>query len=443
MTELIFSFDTEDPVHAEGADGILRNAQTLTNAGVVGCFNTVGVLAKSLKEWGREDVIEAMKKHEIDVHTNRHTFHPDVNEYTDLSDFDGALSLFLADEGECLDTLRETFGVTDFPAACPPGNNCSYLAHYGYATMGIPVYTGDSVYDSVKGRPLSFCNIYSLQYNVSLEKNLFTADETRLREILDELAKRDVAVIYHHPNRAYFKQYWDLINFNKKNTPKEEWTLSPRHTDEEIDTFFANFAKLIKMIQDDPRFHITTYRELGEKYKAERMLKKSDLDAIKAQLDEDFFPVTTPDSFCLSDIFLACRDFLAGKDEHKCGFVYGFLETPYAITEPVTVTADEMKASIKWIPEGRFLPDFIYVNDKKLGPADWMRAALAILSGKDLVTVEPAPWQIDLEKIPGITYTYRGTWLHCDNFEDNQLSKRQRLQSWTLRLPKDTNRYIL
>ena len=84
MTELIFSFDTEDPVHEEGADGILRSAELLSEAGVVGCYNTVGVLAKALKEWGREDVIEAMKKHEIDIHTNRHTFHPDVNEYTDL-----------------------------------------------------------------------------------------------------------------------------------------------------------------------------------------------------------------------------------------------------------------------------------------------------------------------------------------------------------------------
>ncbi|MBO5937907.1 MAG: hypothetical protein J6Q82_00205 [Clostridia bacterium] len=442
MTEIIFSFDTEDPVHEEGANGILRSAELLTNAGVVGCYNTVGVLAKALKEWGREDVIDAMKKHEIDVHTNRHTFHPDVNEYTDLSDFHGALSLFLADESECLDTLRETFGVTDFPAAVPPGNNASYLGHYGYAKMGIPVYSGGVVYDSVKGRPLSFCNVYSLQYNISLEKTLFTADEARLREILDELSEREIAILYHHPNRSYFKQYWDAINFNGKNTPKEEWTLSPRHTDEEIDTFFANFKKLVTMIQNDPRFHLTTYRELGERYATERTLKKSDLSAIKAQLDEELFPVTTPDSFCLSDIFLACRDFLRGKTQHECGFVYGFLEEPYAITEPVTVTADEMRESTKWIPTGHFLPDFIYVDDKKLGPADWLRAALEILSGKESVTVEPAHWQIEIEKIPGLGYTYRGTWIHCKSLEDRQLSKRQQLQSWTLRLPKDTDRYI-
>jgi hypothetical protein len=72
-----------------------------------------------------------------------------------------------------------------------------------------------------------------------------------------------------------------------------------------------------------------------------------------------------------------------------------------------------------------------------------LRAALEVLSGKETVTVTPAPWQIDIEKIPGLSYVYRGTWLHCENFEDRQLSKRQRLQSWTLRLPKDTNRYIL
>ena len=443
MTYVIFSFDTEDPVHPEGADAIARLAKTLSDAGEVGCFNTTGGLARALIEWGRDDVIEIMKQHEIDIHSNRHSIHPTINEYTDVADYNSALEAFNKDEGECIDTLKSLFGIDSLPAACPPGDNCSYVARYGYAEMGIPIYTGDVVADDTHGRPVGFCNMNSLHYfSPSMERMFFTADEKYFRDLLDKLASRETAVIYHHPARSYYTTYWDVINFNRKNTPKDQWDFSPRRSDEEIDKFYENFALLIKLIQNDPRFEITTYREYGKKLNSVRKITADLLPGIKAQLDEDFFPVTVPDSFCISDMFLACRDLLLGKKEHECGKVYGFLDEPYAVTEPVTVTAAEMRESAKHLNEGGFLPDFIYADDKKLGPADWMRAAIEVIAGAETVTVAPGPWQIDVDKVPGLRYKYKGSWVFCDNFEDNYLSKRQMLQSWTIRLPKNTDRYF-
>ena len=63
MTQVYVSFDTEDYVNPIGADGIYNCATLLTEEGVPGNFMTVAWLAQALKEWGREDVIEAMKKH--------------------------------------------------------------------------------------------------------------------------------------------------------------------------------------------------------------------------------------------------------------------------------------------------------------------------------------------------------------------------------------------
>ena len=80
MTDIIFSFDTEDFTSSRAADGILREALMFHEEGVVGNFCVVGLLAKQLRLWGREDVLEALSHHQIGSHTYGHTLHPMINE---------------------------------------------------------------------------------------------------------------------------------------------------------------------------------------------------------------------------------------------------------------------------------------------------------------------------------------------------------------------------
>lgn len=95
MTNIIFSFDTEDYVNADGADAILAVAEILRSENIRGCFNIVGRLAEALEAWGRQDVIEALKYHEIETHSLAHSYHPTINKYTDLPDFNVAKMEFL------------------------------------------------------------------------------------------------------------------------------------------------------------------------------------------------------------------------------------------------------------------------------------------------------------------------------------------------------------
>ena len=448
MTDLIFSFDTEDYVNRGAADGILKTAQILRSEGIKGSYQTVGMMAEALAEWGREDIIEEIGKyHEIGLHSHRHSMHPTINEYTDIADYNVALEAVIEDESLGLKKLRDIFGIKyDLPSACPPGDSTSYVAHYAYAKMGFPIYTGDHLYDARRNRPVYACNIANLQYNYSLEKFLFTATEESMKQFIENnIIPRDVYVLYNHPQRISLTQYYDLENFCGKNTPKEKWIPTARHTDEEIETFYKNFKTIVKLIKNDPRINITTYAELAEKIKSERVLTKDMLAGIKTQLEEYFFPVTTPDSFCIADVLHACADFLKGEVEHKCEEVYGFLDTPYVIDVPVTLSAKEISDIAKKIRSDRFLPEYYLIDDKKIGPADWLRAALAVLvDGVDSYTVIPGgEWQIDLDQFPFLRdLNYKGTWCHCASLEDRYLSKRFRLQSWTFRLPKDTDRKI-
>lgn len=444
MTYIVFSFDVEDYINPNAADGILWSAELLRRAGVRGCFNIVGRLAEALVKWGREDVIAALRYHEIDLHSLAHSYHPTINEYTDLADYETAKAEFLRQEGEAREIIYRIFGVDSFPAACPPGSSVSYVAHYGYAEMGIPIYTGDLLVDPVHGRPIYNCNVTSLDYHIYLEKFLLQNDRAQIDAHLEKVAdSMEAYVIAHHPQMAIINRFCDLINFNGENVPPERWELSPVRSAEETARFYANFEYLVEKIKKDPRFRIVTYEELAQIYcREEREITRETIPALCAQLQEQFFPVTAPDSYCMTDILYACRDLLTGKSCHKCGNVYGFLEEPYAITAPITLTAEEIAAAAPQIGEG-FLPIEIRAGTRTIGPADWLRGALAVLCGEERVTLTPAPWQIDLDQFPATRdMKLSDGWIHRADFRDEHLSRRARLQSWTWRLPRGSKRLI-
>ena len=73
---LIFSFDTEDYVTPEAWDAQKWWAEQLTARGVRGSFQCVGELVRRLKARGRQDVLEALARHEIGYHGNLHSAPP-------------------------------------------------------------------------------------------------------------------------------------------------------------------------------------------------------------------------------------------------------------------------------------------------------------------------------------------------------------------------------
>lgn len=442
MTNIIFSFDTEDYVNPKGADGILRTARILRENGIRGCYNVVGRLAEALEKWGRQDVIEELRHHEIESHSLRHSHHPTICEYTDIEDFDEAMALFTEQESETLSILRRIFGCDKVWAFCPPGWSISYIAHYGYAKLGVPLCDGDAIHDPVRGRIVTSCNVDSLVYKYTCDRFIDWGKEEILA-MIEEMAGLENCILYHHPQKHVVTHFCDEQNFKGSNI-EGEWILSDLQPEEKVRRFEENFRFAVETLKADPRFNIVAYSDIVKKHDSSgRVIRKTDIPALKAALDEDFFPVTLPDSFCLSDIFLACRALLTGAGSHECGFVYGFIDTPYTVSEPLTVTADEMRESAAAMDVSRFLPAKIQVGGKTIGPADWLRAALTVLSGSEEAVVVPDKWQIDLDQFPEIRdLTVVNTWVHSPDLADNYLSERMRLQSWTIRLPKGTERYI-
>lgn len=445
MTQIVFRYDTEDYVNEWAADGILRAVRPLDDAGITGCFVITGKLIPALKRWGREDVIAALSHHEIGTHTLAHSEHPTVNEYTDIEDFDEALRRFFERERLCVSILKDTFGDgIAMNATSGPGNSISYVAQYGYAEMGIREYLGGFTRDEVRNRPVYFCNVINASTSFCLD-TLYKLTKEEIDEIIEKLAKLEVAVLCHHPAMNMLREFWDKVNYDGVNTPEAEWRESARLTEEEMALWSEHYAYFIDKVKNDPRFEIVTSEKIEEKHfpLRERVIDRAVLKMVRPQIEEALFPVTAPDSFSLCDLVFACRDLLLGEEKHVCGDAYGFLSTPYAISAPMTLTRAELMVAAKQI-SNFFLPASLTAGDKKLGVADFLRAALVLLTeNTDEVTLVPAPAQIDLDEFPLLRdMSLKGTWVHTKDFEDNYISERSRLQSYTIRLPRGSKRKI-
>lgn len=443
MTDIIFSFDTEDFTSSKAADGILYEANLFREEGVKGCFCVVGLLAKHLKDWGREDVIEALSHHEIGTHTYGHTLHPMINEYTDLEDFDEAERELIRQESEGVELIKNNLGVDRVWAACPPGNQKSYVAMYGYHKMGIPIYA-DTFCDTEWGTGSYYCNIFHVYYAFGIEWFLRDATEEDIKAALDDLAKRERAVIYTHPNMIIKADFWDALNYHKENlVPFGQWIEAPDLDEEITKKVLANMRKLIRMIKADPRFRITTYSQLAAELEkeGERRVTMGHIPEIYAQIKERVFPVQAPLSLSIADMVLACRDLLTGKGEHLCGDVYGFLEKPYGVDAEIRLTKDDIISACDQIKDGEFLPSALSVGQAKIGVTDWLIGALEVLLGKDEVVIAPKEQLPCLDCMPEVRDSdFKGTWQHSDSFEDNYLSDRLRYQSYTMRFRPESRK---
>ena len=435
MTEIIFSFDTEDFTQNHSADAIFAEAEILREAGIKGGFCLVGLLAKQLEAWGRDDVIVALSHHEFGCHSYGHSLHPVFSEYTDIEDFEAAYKEVWRQETEALRLIERISDQAPIYYACPPGNQKNYVAMYAYADMGIPLYA-DTCCDTLDGRGMFYCNIYQTRYTSSLENLIEMSTDEEILAYIDEIAKNRRAILYTHPNMAVYAYFWDLVNYYKENKYEfGKWEEPERRAPEVTERFYQNIKKLIRFIQNDSRFKITTYSELAEIVKAEpvRRITKDDIPYIKKHIDNDFSPISGKVSYSISDMFLACRDLLLGKEEHICGKVYGFLTRPVGILAPVTLRAKELKRSAEVINADKFLPHTISVGGKEIGPADWLRAALEVLMGKDEVTVLPAPQLPSISDLPELENAKGIGWVQSDDFKNKYITERLKLQCWTMR----------
>src|SRR3954468_6552523 len=120
---VILWFDTEDYLLPADDDAAKRLCELLTKRNIRATFKVVGEKARTLKRRGREDVIEALKKHDIGYHSDYHSVHPTPSEYlADCGLLDG-MEEFIRREGPGASDVRRIFGVETLSTYGQPGSS--------------------------------------------------------------------------------------------------------------------------------------------------------------------------------------------------------------------------------------------------------------------------------------------------------------------------------
>lgn len=435
-TEVLFFSDTEDYTDPSCADAILRLIEIMEDEGVRGQFSLVGLLTEKLEVWGRGDIIAALRRQVIGTHTYAHSMHPDICEATDLRDYKAAYSAAARSEGRAIDAIERIVAPKRIMYACPPGNSCSYCAMYYYADRGIPYYSA-SVIKTPDGRGVCCCGLEHLPYTAAVEHLFCGAKRTDIPELLDSWGGRAKRVIvYTHPNMATKKEYWDVLNFDKRNLHIEgSYITAADRTPESTQDYFNGLRELIRAIRADDRFEITDLDRLYAQRTARPPVTIDSIPAIRDELSRSFGPVISP-ALSLSDVFCAAVTLLQGGQSYTPGAVKGFLSAPRGAGQAVTLTADEIRATASRMDISGFLPESTDVGGTQVGPADFLYAALAVLCGSGRVTLLPRPQLPDISSFKELSsFALRGTWRHSPSLEDRWLSDRLRLQSWTIYYP--------
>ena len=98
--------------------------------------------------------------------------------------------------------------------------------------------------------------------------------------------------------------------------------------------------------------------------------------------------------------------------------------------------AADVRRAAATINTEEFLPVSIDVGDARIGPADFLFAALEILeAGADEVAIEPRDQLGDIARyLPKMaSVNFRGTWIYSEDLKDEWTPNRLRWQFWTFR----------
>lgn len=439
-TEIMFWFDTENYTQEIAAEPIKDIANLLTEEGVRGHFCFIGYMAKKLVDWRRMDVLDALKPHIIGSQTLYHTWHPNITESTDIEDFDEAYIRAAREEYLSMGMIQAATGCERILCSVLPGNGNTIAALYLYADMGIPFFGGGcGVYDDGKHAEIWYCNQRHRTYCywMHLESFLPGRAPVDVEAKLDRMAQYEGLTLYMHPHMAVVTCHPDGLNWDKRNmTPFGEWVPCPHRDPADTQVYYERLRAFVRRIKADPRFEITDCEKLLAAQKPRREITRGDLTAIRAALEKDLGPVSSPGSWCVADCFCAVVTMLRGGDAYLPEKAYGFLYAPEGVSREVAVRRTDIVAAAREMDVTRFLPHKIVIGDVEIGPADFLFAALEFLTTEaDVVTVRPREQLGDIAaKLPKMaTFKCAGTWRYTPDFKDNWISNRLRWQFWTMR----------
>jgi hypothetical protein len=457
--DVTLCFDVEDytsPPEA-GMDEIPKwNAEIMTEEGVRGSFLVIGGKARSLRQRERRDVIAAMRKHEIGVHTMYGSEHPTMTEAMAPLEWNDAVQLGLEREGQCYHDLKEIFQVE-------PGSFSSHGAsqvpamHY----VASKYFDRGWLYSFVPTGTDGFCwyaNCFQYRWSGMHMSEAAYSNPSAIDEILarwDKTINEMVAkgykwsnVFMAHPLMIRCKQFNDAVNFpdGKNRIP---WRTPELRTMDEMKVAQQQFRRVVKWLAGHPKLNILTLHETKQKYGARKpSVTRDELKFYAEHVKEGGIPTGYPFSAAEAVVALA-NDIKAGASSahNAISDVLGPTAEPSRAPDNgmTWLAADEIKNLA-----GKVLD--VVVRTGHLPAAITTPNGAGRMGLPAVATVLANAWLLMAEKkdvrvlVPHLTARYpvgaleidanaRRAWLswpiHDINMPLENISRQARLQSWT------------
>jgi hypothetical protein len=312
---VILWFDTEDYILPASDNATLRLARWLIQQGIRAVFKIVGERALTFERRNRDDIIEALKKHEIGFHARWHSVHPTPAMYLSNLDWDEGVAEFDRREKPGYDDVARVFGVKP---SCygQPGSSWGPQSYGAMRKWGMGVYLDAGSHVNLDNGPCYYggiLNLYKLEHTMRTDltqpEKLKEAQDRFLRSRKKLLAEGGgVVSIYYHPCEFVHKMFWDGVNFmHGANPPREAWKKPPMKTEEETRVAFELFERYITFIKEQPDVVFITATEAAKLYadKAQgRTFSPAELQKIAAKVtDEVTFQRHGDYALAASDVF--------------------------------------------------------------------------------------------------------------------------------------------
>ena len=446
-TEVMVFFDAEDYTSDRPNDALRDLCNLFHDEGFVVHIALAGYLAHEIERYGRMDVVEAMRPHLIGTQSMYHSLHPNIMEMSDGADYAAAYARVYKQEKEAIELIHRVTGRRPF-FAVPPGASKSYVAMDVYSDLGIKFYC-DTVCarDEAGGdwfqgmRQFPYSNTFWIEALIPGQEGGIAGGKDDVLGInwtkaLNELASRPRQIIFLHPCMAVNAEFWDSVNFMKGNFCEfGKWNVPRRRSAADTELYYARIRELLRRIKADGRFALTTLSEKAATERHRSAIKRNDMSGFGA--------LRCTGVYSVADVFQAAVAFLRDDSlrEFRPGRTYGFLEKPYAIDRSVALKTIDLRESAGRIDLSRHIPASIDVGGTRIGPGDFLVAALKALNGgpapskcPESVTISPSDPLADLDQFPRLRdFHPAGTWVFWPEYKDEFTSDRLRWQLWTWR----------
>jgi hypothetical protein len=288
--DVLLTFDVEDvfsPPEVGNDDSIKELAEIMSEEGVPGVFLFIADRAEQLVRRGRQDVIRAVARHEIGLHT-RSARHPCPPEYVANKSWCDGVSEALARESEGLAVIERVFSRP----ACAMSTHNVFTSPHAHAVAGklrLPL-----VYAYPAAPPLYSLSWYcgslclpawnpahgEVSRAYGLEWDDFYPDPKAFEA---QLARHDAHIdqriaegqpyltqLLYHPQRLRLAEFIDHFwAANGVSLAAEAFgTLGQprRYSDDAVSTAKINFRRLVRKLRDDPRLRVLTMADLVARY---------------------------------------------------------------------------------------------------------------------------------------------------------------------------------